>query len=50
MSQPCPACQGLRVTEHTTVEIDLDENGNQVPVTRTYTAQCNTCHGSGVQE
>jgi hypothetical protein len=50
MSQPCPACQGLRVTWHTDHTLELDERGDQVPVTRSYTAQCSMCHGSGEAE
>lgn len=47
MSQPCPGCQGDRVTTHTTVSVGLDENGNQVSRTHKYTAPCGTCHGNG---
>jgi hypothetical protein len=35
------------VTTHTTYEVVLDENGNQTPVTREYTAPCGTCTGTG---
>ncbi|MFH8369293.1 hypothetical protein [Streptomyces sp. NPDC018031] len=46
--QPCTACGGDRVTEHTEHTLELDEHGNQVPVTRTWTGPCGTCHGSGI--
>lgn len=47
MSQTCPACGGDRVTTHTEVTVELDENGNQVSKVREYTAACGTCHGNG---
>lgn len=47
MSETCGACQGLRVTTHTTVSVELDDKGNQVSRTHEYTAPCGTCHGNG---
>ncbi|MCM2416800.1 hypothetical protein [Streptomyces sp. RKAG293] len=47
MSETCQGCQGQRVTAHTTVAVELDDQGNQVSKTREYTAPCGTCHGNG---
>jgi hypothetical protein len=44
--EPCPACQGSGLTEHTEHTVETDKDGNQVPVERHWTGPCNTCHGS----
>ncbi|WP_320775835.1 hypothetical protein [Streptomyces sp. CRN 30] len=46
--QPCGACEGTGVTEHTLHTVELDEDGNQVPVDRSWTGPCSACHGTGV--
>lgn len=45
--QSCGACGGSGLTEHTEHTVELDKNGNQVPVTRSWTGSCGACHGSG---
>ncbi|GAA1283541.1 hypothetical protein [Streptomyces javensis] len=47
MADTCPACNGARVTEHTEHTVETDENGQQKPVTRTWTGPCGTCNGTG---
>ena len=45
--QPCGACSGTGVTEHTEHSVETDKDGNQKPVSRSWTGPCSTCHGSG---
>ncbi|MGW4270765.1 hypothetical protein ACWEGQ_00005 [Streptomyces seoulensis] len=45
--QPCGACNGTGLTEHTEHSVKTDQDGNQTPVTRTWTGACSQCHGSG---
>ncbi|MEW2625645.1 hypothetical protein [Streptomyces sp. NPDC048106] len=45
--QPCGACGGSGLTEHTEHTVEIDKDGNQVPATRSWTGACGACHGSG---
>ncbi|MEU3032735.1 hypothetical protein ACPCBC_32940 [Streptomyces incarnatus] len=45
--QPCGARGGGGPTRHTEHTVELDKDGSQVPVTRSWTGPCGTCHGSG---
>ncbi|MEV6758449.1 hypothetical protein [Streptomyces sp. NPDC051214] len=46
--QPCPACGGDRVTEHSEHTWEPDKDGNLLPVERRWTGPCSTCNGSGI--
>lgn len=46
--QPCGACSGTGVTEHTEHSVETDKDGNQKPVSRSWTGPCSQCHGSGI--
>ncbi|MFJ4584032.1 hypothetical protein [Streptomyces echinatus] len=45
--QPCGACNGSGLTEHTEHSVEVDKDGVQQHVTRSWTGACSQCHGSG---
>lgn len=44
---PCSKCGGQGVTDREEHTVELDEHGNQVPVIRHSTQQCDMCGGTG---
>ncbi|MFJ2774291.1 hypothetical protein [Streptomyces sp. NPDC087300] len=44
----CQACQGYCVTEPEQHTVEIDKDGNQIPVVRRWTGPSTTCHGTGL--
>ncbi len=43
----CDACGGTGLTDKTQHTVDLDENGHQVHVQRSFVSSCTHCSGAG---
>lgn len=45
--QTCHACNGAGMTDKERHTVELNEKGEQVPVTRTFISACSHCSGTG---
>lgn len=46
--QTCQACGGDGVTDHVEHTVEIDKDGNQIPVEHRWMGPCGTCNGSGI--